>query len=702
MISRYFTGFKFRKPQALKRQSVTRRFLRETDGNIIILFVFMSTVLFFFVGGAIDYSRWNAIRADMIESMDAASLALARVAQNKPGMSDADLKKFGTKFFYENFNYEDLIYKPGGVEGDEPVDIIDFKLDDDAVVEACVSGRLDTYLLRVVGQSYFDINKCVEITKKGSGRVELALVLDVTGSMNNSIGTKKKIESLKDAVTTMLDVMYKGDPTSENLRIGVVPFNAYVNPGGASSWSNNWNDADAEAVYHGARFFHVTESGDIDMNVKVNHFDLYESTPGVEWAGCVEARPYPLDELDVPTNGSITSTEIDAALQIPTDLLGATSSEGERTYDAFDRAPSLALSKSILTDTENLRWVPLFHPDEPDCDDRQDCEASDYNDSDTGTTTHGTPWAGDHFNDPDRDNDHPSGNVNESSYGNRFFISDHWYTNHKQSPAFDNYAKQVHYYRQVLDGAVTDNNFRNFLGTIGVDLSDPDHALDKQEYIFRTAYVGWWDPATETYDYKYDLSPSITSSRGPNRNCASPILPLTNVRDTVETHVKGLKPSGYTNSANGAAWGWRVLSSEPPFTEGIGPIDEDYDEWQKAVVIMTDGENTIENRSVHWNSGLGANGHAIESRMGANMTRRNRMRNEIDNKLLRICYRMKSEGYIVYTIMFGLDSSRAEKVFKACATEPNEPYFYDAVDGDDLIDAFGDIAADLVDLHVSK
>ena len=78
------------------------------------------------------------------------------------------------------------------------------------------------------------------------------------------------------------------------------------------------------------------------------------------------------------------------------------------------------------------------------------------------------------------------------------------------------------------------------------------------------------------------------------------------------------------------------------------------------------------------------------------------MRDELDNKLLRICHRMKAEGYLVYTIMFGLDNSSVRTLFKSCATKPTAPYFHDAVDGDDLEDAFGDIAADLVDLHISK
>ena len=684
-----------------------RRFYRNEDGNIAILFMFMSTVLFFFVGGAVDYSRRNAIRADMIESMDAASLAMARLAQKQPDISDTDLKTYGVTFFQENFNFEDQIEKVADGEGTLPANIIDFDLSNRALIGACVTGRLQTHLLGVVGIPYFNIDNCVEITKQGSGRVELALVLDVTGSMDEdlngnstSVDEERKIHFLRGAVTTMLDVMYDGEATSDNVKMGVVPFNAFVNPGGASSWEASWGDLNANAHYHGARFFHVDETGGIDLTTTVNHYDLFDSVPGVSWAGCVEARPYPLDELDVSVAGTVSGSVITGAKDTPSEYLSATSPEGVRNRQAFDNAPEFALTNSQLTDSDNFRWVPMFYGDQPDCNNTEDCDDGDYGES--GTTVHGSPWVGFYFDNPDDDNGHSSGTVEEDNYNNRHFISDHRYTNYEQGAPFDNYAVHVEYFRNVLDGAVTDAPFLDFLDGIGVDTDNPGHARGLQEYIFRQAYVGWWDTTTQDYDFKYDLSPSTSANRGPNRRCPTEILPLTNVRQDVEDHVNALDPDGFTNSAHGAVWGWRLLSPEPPFTEGVGPSDPDFNDWQKAVVIMTDGNNTIENRDTHWDSGLGTNGYAIESRMGENMTSRSNMRNEIDNKLLRVCHRMKAEGYRVYTIMFGLESNATEQVFKACATEPRAPYFHDAATGEDLNNAFGDIAADLVDLHISR
>lgn len=670
-----------------KNKRQPKYFLNNRDGNIAMMFAFMSSMLFLFVGGAVDYARWNSVRANMIQSMDAASLAVAQLASSDPSLTDAYLVDYGSRLFRENFANENEI---NGLS-------LTFDLADKAAVSTCVEGNLDTHLLRVAGIKKLSVDNCVEITRKGSGRVELALVLDVTGSMSSNIGGKAKIDSLKDAVTDMLDVMYGSDPTSENIKLAVVPFNAYVNAGGASSWSNAWEDANAEAYYHGARFFHVDENGAVDMNTKVNHFNLFDSIPGVNWQGCTEARPYPLDELDEPTNGFITSTDLNNAMLTPLPYVTGTSAYDNRNRDAFDDAPSFAIAASTIANSDNLKFVPQFTPDDPDCDSSTEC-----NYGGSGSVS-GITWYGYFFDHPDQDGGHVSGTIDDGWYSNRYFIDDRRYTGYNQGTPFAKYAPIAKYFRDAVipGGPVNDPAFKSFMENLGV-VTSSNHGAFRQEYISRNAYVGWWNPATQEYDYKYELSPSISSSRGPNVYCSSEILPLTNVRADIEDHVNALTPNGMTNSANGALWGWRVLSNEPPFAEGIGSADPDFADWQKAVVIMTDGENTVNHQRTHWDSNSAVNGYALESRMGQGVNTSGEMRNEMDNKLLRICHRMKAEGYLVYTIMFGLNSSSTELAFKSCATEPNAPYFYNADNGADLEEAFGDIAADLVDLHVSK
>ena len=62
-----------------------------------------------------------------------------------------------------------------------------------------------------------------------------------------------------------------------------------------------------------------------------------------------------------------------------------------------------------------------------------------------------------------------------------------------------------------------------------------------------------------------------------------------------------MQAKGGTNIMEGVMWGWRVLSPEPPFTEGKAYDDPEND---KFLIVMTDGENWHQSRSNHNKSTL--------------------------------------------------------------------------------------------------
>lgn len=665
-------------------------FRRDRRGNIGMIFVLMSGALFLFVGGAVDYSRWNAIRADMIESMDAASLAVAQLQTDDDTLSPAQLEAFGDQFFLENFNFEDKMLTGWDVT---------FAVQSSGNIRTCMSGEIRTYLLRIAHINELDMNKCVEITPEGAGRIELALVLDVTGSMSG-----QKINDLKSAVTEMLDVMYDDDETtSDNVRIGVVPFNQHVNPGGSDSWDATWGDQNARSFYHGKRFIHVDQTGAVDAGTKVNHYRLYDSfdDPNRAWEGCVEARPYPLDEIDTVPGGPLTSADITAAMATPA------YEEDADVRDAYTFKPDYAhgMTATMLAHPDNSRWVPIFLGDTVDCNSFKECKNNDGRANDEGYVD-GVFWDGEWYTDPDDDNGR---GIYESAYnfnGNqRYLVSDRETTYENWNPVgFAHYLTPMIYFRDVSSGSTSDAEFEDWM--------DFNKVIDEnQEYIFRMGYVGWWDPVTETYKYKYEYN---QSSGNPNpSDCPPPIVPLTDNRATIENYVNALSAGGPTNVPNGAAWGWRVVSPGAPFTEAIGPgeigVDNTTDgDWQKAVLIMTDGDNVFSERSTHWGSSPSAYGYESEERMGdgvddASNNTNNDMEGEADKKLLRICHRMKQEDILVYAIVFDVGiGSDIENAMKSCASSDTAPFFYNAANGADLEEAFGLIASDLVKLHVSQ
>lgn len=698
-------------------------FAADKNGNISIMFVFMLALVMLFTGGAVDFSRRNAVRADLIESLDAAGLAMAQLDEANPpelaAMSTAErteyLKVYGEKFFHENFAHEDQL--------------VDFSLEFDVTeqkIEPIAHGKIKTLFLGVASQLMGDggafdslsMEATTEITRRGSGPIEIALVLDITGSMDEAIDGTKKIDSLKTASNALLNVLYGADDgaTSEFVKTAVVPFAAHVNAGAAlddegnSEWDAAWSDTSAAATYHGARFLHVTSAGAIDFNTKVNHFNLFNSIAGTSWAGCFEERPYPLDEIDTAAGLATTDSVVNGYKTAPAGTTNAL------VLGAFSGAPSLSLATSTIASSANSRFTPMFAPEDPDCGSTA-CNYTKNTPSTSGSYTlytsgGGVKYYGHFFKDPDDD----GGSISESAYDNSY-ISDYRYTR-STGTNLDKYVKVVEYARRV---------WRNFTGeSSGTGktqcYTNPSALADTKlqawltargatecgagdEYILRQGYVGWFDSTTSKYVGKLNLTNSISSSKGPNDGCPSAaILTQTQNKDDVKDFIDNLSPGGQTNSATGLMWGWRVLSPEAPFESDV-PYNDD--KWQKAVVLMTDGFNTISSRNTHLKSQMSAYGYALEERMGLGIDTASEMRDEFDQKLLRICARMKEKNILIYAITFGLSDSdpdelATKKIFQACASDEEAPYYFDAPSGEDLEDAFTDIASDLVQLHVSK
>jgi len=672
-----------------------------------MMFAFMFVLVALFAGGAVDFTRRNAVRADLIESLDAAGLAIAQLDESGD-YTEAELKEYGEKFFHENFSHENQISNL----------TVDFAITEQKITPTA-TGEIKTLFLGLAGNflgspTQFDsleMSTDTEITRRGSGPIELALVLDVTGSMSEEINGVAKIESLRQASDALIDALYGDEDgvTSDDITTSVVPFNNFVGAGaavkddGSSAWNSAWNDADAESYYHGANFLHVTSAGAIDLNTKVNHFDLYNSVSGTDWAGCFEERPYPLDEIDTAANAAASVAEIDAYNDTP-------DSTNALVLSAFSEAPALQLTATALSTIENSRFVPLFAPDDPDCNDSNECEWGN-----TNYTSAGITYKGNWFHDPENDG-RDNGDYNNS------YVSDKQYTYRTYSTNISYYVPVVNYFRRVLRYHVgtssstcptTPSTTQQDTALYGWLTARSASECYDDEYILRQAYVGRWDSATSTYIGKLDQTTSIDetiseasgdeTTRGPNRGCTSSVLYASNDKDSILDYINALAPAGSTNSAEGLMWGWRVLSPDAPF-ESETPYNA---ERQKVAVLMTDGFNSISGRDTHQNTDFTAYGFGREARLGTGINTSSEMEDEINNKLLRICTRMKEKGILVYAVTFGLSDSdpdeyATKQVFQACASDDEAPYYFDAPDGEELEAAFEDIASDLVQLHVSR
>jgi Flp pilus assembly protein TadG len=456
-----------------------RAFLHDRAGNVAMMWGLMGTVLLGLVGLSVDFTRAQSIRNAMQNAADGAAL----VAERSSNQSMADRTAAARAFFdaevgdmVSNVTFTVTQLQEGGHR-----------------VE--VRAPMPMSLARVVNDDDWVIGVDAVAEANASPPIEVALVLDNTGSMSNDM------DALRDAASDLAADLLSLD--GDTVRVALVPFVAQVNIGNEQSHLA-WIDQTGAAPYNGeiledrsiALRSWTTSAGNNCQNLNtlpsgypagspyritwrrgtgsllgngstsrcyawtpedgISHLQLFDMISNEDWKGCVEARPEPFDITDAAPSVGNPDT-----LFVPFFWLD--------TVDGY--------SNSYLTDSVgNISGATM-------------------------TTSRGTT----------------AGTTLQQQQARMF------------------------------------NPFKYRNNTASLDTSAPD-------------------------------------TRGPNRGCPTPIVPLTSNENVVQTNIAAMRhwSGGGTNQAEGLAWGWRVLSPTPPFTEGA-PYGDDV---RKVIVLMSDGENT--------------------------------------------------------------------------------------------------------------
>jgi Flp pilus assembly protein TadG len=225
-----------------------------------------------------------------------------------------------------------------------------------------------------------------------------------------------------------------------------------------------------------------------------------------------------------------------------------------------------------------------------------------------------------------------------------------------------------------------------------------------------------WDPNITTNDpYPYDVLDNYEgpwdiyryetygcSGSWPNRVCDysasgagatncpyANIMPLSSDRDALldvigdpDVSTDGMRAHGNTLGNIGMAWGYRVLSPEFPFEEAHS-WDNEY--WKKAIIMMTDGENT---RDSHYSAFWRSRAHQLNT-------------TDYNERFVETCDALKEKDVIIYTITFTAGvSSSTRQYYEDCAT--SEDNYYHVSDPDDLLPLFEQIARELSNLHIKS
>ncbi|MGI9401019.1 MAG: pilus assembly protein TadG-related protein [Rhizobiaceae bacterium] len=179
-----------------------------------------------------------------------------------------------------------------------------------------------------------------------------------------------------------------------------------------------------------------------------------------------------------------------------------------------------------------------------------------------------------------------------------------------------------------------------------------------------------------------DRIPAFYGSEAGYEQCPTQLVELTDDKQKILGTINAMEATGNTYIPTGLIWGLRVLSSREPFAQAASKSVAMKKNIQKALILMSDGENTIsKNPDSHLHDG---SDYA-----------------QADAWTAKMCKSIKKQGITLYTLSFGTDiSSNTKKLLKKCASSP--AYFYDASNGDKLAEAFEDIAVSLTRLYLKK
>lgn len=597
-----------------------RAMLRDESGNVAMMWALMGTVLIGLVGLTVDFTRAQAIRNAMQNAADGAALVAERSSNLSMGARTAAARAFfdaevGDMVSNVSFNVTQL------ADGGHRVD---------------ASMPMPMSLARIINDTPWTLAVASEAQANASPPIEVALVLDNTGSMSNDM------QALRDAASDLVGDLLALD--GDTVRVALVPFVAQVNIGNQASHLA-WVDQAGQAAYNGeiledrAIAYRTWQSshGNNCQNLStvpftgytgpyaitwrrgdstvlgsllgssggqntrcyawtpsdgINHLRLFDLISNEDWKGCVEARPEPYDVNDAAPNVGTPDT-----MFVPFFWL-----------DTVDGISGLSSANSYITDSQ--------------------------------------------------------GNITGATMGSRMASGTATTGERAQAQMF--------------------NPFKYRNNTASLDTSAPD-------------------------------------TRGPNRGCPTPIIPLTSNETTMQTAVSAMRHwnGGGTNQAEGLAWGWRVLSPGAPFTEGEA-FNAARDNVRKVIVLMSDGENTNVGSDPVLDSDYSAYNHLgvwtdladggllgqlvggilrgiLPPQYRRNISSSGSYVTYVNNRQRQVCDNIKNAGIEIYVVRF---RNGDDSVMRYCAS--GNDHYFSANSASELAQAFDAIGTGIGALRLTR
>ena len=273
----------------LATRLVTRPVARLADderGAIAVQFALLLIPIAILTFGLIDISRASVQRRQLQDALDAATLMAAR----STATTNADLDTIGDAA---------LATEMSGLGVTLTATNSTFALGDNNTVVGTIQNVVIKPIISNLWSNKDTPVSATSTVMRSVNKLEVALVLDNTGSMASSLGSGgSKIDALITASKSLVDVLGAAAARAtetDAVKLSVVPFSMTVNVG-SSYQGQTWLVGTQPATYGADNF---ASGGD--------RF-AYLSNLSLSWGGCVESRPAPFDISDAAPGGADTRT----------------------------------------------------------------------------------------------------------------------------------------------------------------------------------------------------------------------------------------------------------------------------------------------------------------------------------------------------------------------------------------------------------
>lgn len=228
-----------------KLQRFVKNFGTCQKGSIAVMYAVSAIPIFVAAGSAIDYIRYLANVTELQAALDSAALAAAAT----PEATDAVRLALAEATFVRNLEGGDLA---------GAAIVRSFDIQNETVV-AAADMDMATSLMQFANIDSMKLSVGTEISVPGDKKAEVALVLDYSGSMSESIAGGVKYVAMKDAAKDLISDLEAANP--EKVEFALVPFSHHV-------------------------FGTFRKS------------DILGQSGGGDWTGCTQDRKYPFNMTD--------------------------------------------------------------------------------------------------------------------------------------------------------------------------------------------------------------------------------------------------------------------------------------------------------------------------------------------------------------------------------------------------------------------